>query len=184
MITKDDEILIKKRLSGSFFLIDQLHKSKQYLELAETAYKNHPLQNEDLLNFHAYLSTAVIEYAKLFASSGKGKISLDKNKEFKNEVGLLSIHGEIMTLRHEFVAHNGENDAIFENIRIKEINGEAVISIGAKLNLQITALTKLRVLIEYLGQTIGLKPGQRMAQLSKKLGYRVRQITNKDMQKC
>ena len=71
--------------------------------------------------------TSVIIYGKCFTSSKGRKIILDEKNFFKTNFKLKSLHKDLMTLRHNYIAHAG--NSIFENIepRIRLANRDGIL---------------------------------------------------------
>lgn len=58
----------------------------------------------------ALWKSAIVTYAKCFTDASKSNMSkLEANECFKKEPELFEIHREIMSVRHDFIAHRSDN---------------------------------------------------------------------------
>ncbi|MEZ8107399.1 hypothetical protein FCV43_15485 [Vibrio genomosp. F6] len=88
-------------------LLMYCHDAMKSIILVENTVRYEPndQSNEHIL-MQALFRNAVLNYTKCFSESGKGHITLDKKKVFKDRKDLLEVHDYIMELRHKFFAHS------------------------------------------------------------------------------
>lgn len=111
------------------FLMMQVFEAKSFLDLAENTHMVHPKSTmEELLVQQALFRAFLLSYGKCFASSGKGRSSLDQNKVFAEKEELLPVHGRLMQLRHKFAAHNDVSGLDEALIDVEEHEKEFVFS--------------------------------------------------------
>lgn len=110
------------------YLLMQLHDARISLELSERSNKYETKGAiEEVILQQALFRNSVMNYSKCFSASGKGMVSLDKKKVFKNNSHLLAIHEKVMQIRNKFVAHNDNSGIDVANIAVKE--DESIFSI-------------------------------------------------------
>lgn len=137
-------------LKSWVYLLMQLHDAKLSLDLAEKSenYENKGTINEVIMQ-QSFFRNSIINYAKCFSSSGKGRTSLDKNKVYKAEPELLATHEEIMNIRNKFSAHNDGSGIDDANIAVKEDNKKILIKPLYTVSNPLGEYEKYRKTFEY-----------------------------------
>ncbi len=111
------------------FLMMQVFEAKAFLDLAEDTQMVHPrFSMEEVLTQQALFRAFLLSYGKCFASSGKGRSSLDQKKVFAGKEELLPVHDRLMDLRHKFAAHNDVSGLDEALIDVEEHEKEFVFS--------------------------------------------------------
>ena len=111
------------------FLMMQLFECRTFLDLAETTHYVHSKSTlVEILTQQALFRSFLLAYGKCFASSGKGRSSLDAKKVFSEQQDLLSVHTRIMDLRHKFAAHNDESGLDQAIVDVEERQDKFVIA--------------------------------------------------------
>ena len=106
-------------LKGWICLMNQVSEAKIFIDIAQQKFgltKNSSLT--DLLLQKSLFNSFILAYSKCFTSSGKGRIKLEATSVFKDDH--IKIHKRIITLRHEYVAHNGLSGLDEASIEIEE----------------------------------------------------------------
>ncbi len=80
------------------FLMMQIFECRTFLDLAENDHQVHPQSSlPELLTQQALFRSFLLAYGKCFASSGKGRSSLDAKKVFSGSEELSEIHRVVRT---------------------------------------------------------------------------------------
>lgn len=75
---------------------------------------------EDAHEEQALFSNFILQYSKCFTSGGKGQVTLDERRVFAGSDSEFVIHKRILEIRHNLVAHNGNNDLVKANLAVRE----------------------------------------------------------------
>lgn len=111
------------------FLMMQVFEAKTFLDLAESTHSVHQQSSlEEVLTQQALFRAFLLSYGKCFASSGKGRSSIDPKKVFGGKEELLPVHDRVMELRHKFAAHNDVSGLDEALIDIEERENEFVFT--------------------------------------------------------
>ena len=103
----DDRFQYVGRLSR---LLMYCHDAMKSIILVENTAQYEPMdQSNEHILMQALFRNAILNYTKCFSESGKGHISLDKNKVYKEREDLLKVHDYVMDLRNKFFAHSDES---------------------------------------------------------------------------
>lgn len=156
------------------YLMMQIFEARSFLDLAEGTYQLHPKSTlSEILTQQALFRSFLLSYGKCFASSGKGRSSLDANKVFAGKPESFEVHRRIMDLRNKFAAHNdvsGLDEAVIE---VEERSDEFLIghrySFGIPMNECASYKTALAVVEEKLLVQINKALDSLEARLQKKV---------------
>ena len=151
-------------------ILMQIVDSKNFLDLAEE--HRFPVGTTDLTKHcmvQAFYRSFIITYAKCFASSGKGKLRLDKAKVF-DKTDELNMHNKIMEIRHTYVAHNDSsnmNKAVFAT---KELDDRVLIAHTYTLVYPFGDLPLYRQTVESLETFVVSKLNKALSSIQEKIG--------------
>ncbi len=103
------------------------------LILSEKYNKNLQLPNDEQTAIsHSLFRDAIMNYAKCFTTAGATKVKIDFNsviKDFNEEdkIKFKLIHDEMIAIRHNYIAHNLDNDYERSIVATKFANGKLLI---------------------------------------------------------
>lgn len=98
-------------LSGWTYLGMLLMEAKVSLEHSRKLNEKEKFTTvEEFTLAHGMFKNAIMSYAKCFASSGNGRISLDSVAIFAKRSDLKLSHDKMLEARNKYIAHNDEND--------------------------------------------------------------------------
>lgn len=120
------------RLKSLTYIDYQLSEAIDFLKLAQSTVLYEPKGSlkEIRLN-QALLRGFITSYAKCFnQTSVKGKSSLNYKDVFKGKSDLLTNHVDLMDIRNQFVAHNGENDLQVVHFLVSDAGEQLLIKTG------------------------------------------------------
>lgn len=118
---------------------------------------------------HEMLTTAfVVTYSRLFVgSSGASNIS-----EKKIPKHLKGIHSELMKIRHQRYAHNGEHESISSSFRIEFGNGEFDISLNYELGMYVGGRDEWAELVQFVNEYVYDQINKNLDRLHEKTGHK------------
>ncbi len=120
------------RLKGLTYIDYQLSEAIDFLKLAQNTqlYEPQGSLKEVQLN-QALLRAFITSYAKCFNSTkAKGKFPLTPKDVFKGKPSLIKNHLDLMELRNEFVAHNGDNGLQVVHFFVSDSDDQLLVRTG------------------------------------------------------
>ncbi|WP_434676660.1 hypothetical protein [Pseudomonas sp. D3-10] len=162
---------------GHIHLMRQIHEATYYIGKAEEL--GHPRllsSYPQILEFLGHFKSALNSYAKCFVRAADGRIRLEASSVFRSEDIALKKHSMIMDLRHNYVAHNGENE--FESATVHETESpeELVLHLQYGISFPFDRLYELRELIRLVELHIVDRQKVHLSAIEREVGKPVRVI--------
>ncbi|MBT2375524.1 hypothetical protein [Pseudomonas fluorescens] len=160
---------------GHIHLMRQIHEASYYIGRAEELGHPHLWHSyPQILEFLGHFKSALNSYAKCFVRAGDGRIRLEASSVFKSEDAYLKKHSIIMDLRHNYVAHNSENE--FETVSVHEAESpeELVLHLQYGISFPFDRLYELRELIRLVELHIVDRQKVHLTAIEREVGKPVR----------
>lgn len=148
-----------------------LVEARMSLELSETYNKNQKFtETEDMILAHGMFKNFILSYAKCFASSGKGKITLDSNEIFSLRKDLKTIHDKIISIRNTYVAHNDDNDYDITISLTKENEHEIILAQTYTVITPLSDFRSFKEALDYCEEQVIMKFNKKVDKIQAKIG--------------
>jgi len=124
-------------------------------------------------NFHETFSrfySAIVTYARCFASSGAGIVSLDAKDVFATRADLRPVHDKMIEIRNKVIAHTEHHELVRVTIAVKEGADRITIKHLITPTMPMNELEKYLETIDYVGTEIVYKINKYLDHLGEKRG--------------
>ncbi len=168
----DDERF--KHVKGLSMLLMHAHDAIKSMFLIENCakYEIEGSSEEHLLQ-QALFRNAVLNYAKCFSQSGKGRITLDKNDIYKDMSALKDVHDQVMNLRNKFFAHSDDSGLDYVSLATKEEINHIVVKQLYTIVVPLNEFPKYVTLFKFCGDAIAEKIQKSFSSIERRLGKKV-----------
>ncbi len=168
----DDERF--KYVKGLSMLLMHAHDAIKSIILIENCskYEVEGSSEEHLLQ-QALFRNAVLNYAKCFSQSGKGRITLDKNDIYKDIEVLRDIYDKVINLRNKFFAHSDDSGLDYVSLATKEENDHIEVKQLYTIVVPLNEFPKYLTLFKFCGDAVAEKIQKSFENIENKLGKKV-----------
>jgi len=163
-----------KYLRSLSMLLMHLHDAIMSMILFEKyskADENEPL--EEHVIEQALFRNAVLNYAKCFSQSGKGRMSLDKNDVYKDVTKFIPVHQQLMDFRNNFFAHSDDSGLDDVTFATKEESDRIFVKQLYIIAIPIDEFPKYLATFKYCGDYIKSKIEKNFKNIETKCGKAV-----------
>ena len=164
-----------KYLNSWTNLAMQILEAHHSLEFSKTFNEKYSFDKfEEFVLSHGMFKNSILSYAKCFSSSGTGKVSLDPKDVFKNEPKLKEMHLDLMDMRNEYIAHNGNSD--FELAIVFQKKGEDEITLSQTITYKepMSDYEKIFGLFEHCSNYIVQKVNKKADKMEERLDVKIK----------
>ena|SRR5690554_1286514 len=168
----DDERF--KYVKGLSMLLMHLHDAIKSMLMIENCerYEEKGSSEEHLLQ-QALFRNAVLNYAKCFSQSGKGRVTLDKKNVFKDAQPLLGTHNKLIDYRNKFFAHSDDSGLDYVSLATKEESDHIVVKQLYTIVVPVNEFSAYTTVFKFCGDHVKEKIEKSFRGLEKRCGKRV-----------
>jgi hypothetical protein len=164
-----------KYLNSWTNLAMQILEAQHSLEFSKTFSEKYLFDKfEEFVLSNGMFKNSILSYAKCFSSSGTGKVSLDPKDVFKNEPKLKEIHTNLMYMRNEYIAHNGNSDFELAIVFQKKAENEITLSQTITYKAPVSDYEKFFSLFEHCSNYIVEKVNKKADKMEERLGTKIK----------
>lgn len=135
-------------------------------------YESEGSSEEHLLQ-QALFRNAVLNYAKCFSQSGKGRVTLNKNDIFKDANNLIEFHDQLMNFRNKFFAHSDDSGLDYVSLATKDEDNHIVVKQLYTIVVPQNEFPTYISLFKFCGDRVAEKIQKCFSNLEKKYGKKI-----------
>lgn len=126
-------------------------------------------QMEDIMQIEAFTTSITVAYGRLFGE-GQGETTKLQKKDLPED--LLSIHDEIINLRHGRYAHHGNDPSIDKSTSIEYSDGRFLVNLSLEIGFYMGAPKTWKSLFEWLDGYMYTSLYKKLDSLTESTGFK------------
>ena len=135
--------------------MQQVNQASYYSQRAQEAGHPHLLTSlAPMLDFLVFFRESINSYSNCFVSTGSGRIRLDPNNVFSDELDLKTKHENIIAFRHKYVSHSDSNEIESTEAQVDETECEIHIGNYHNISFAFDHLYDLIAIVQYVEENV------------------------------